>query len=56
MILDQTQIQLGVRKLARRLFDDWEQSGNEYPPVFICVLRGGFMFFNDLVRNLPSNI
>ena len=56
MILDQTQIQLGVRRLAIRLFKDWEWSENKYPPVFICVLRGGFMFFNDLVRNSQPDI
>ena len=56
MILDQTQIQLGVRRLAIRLFKDWEWSENEHPPVFICVLRGGFMFFSDLVRNMSPDI
>jgi len=55
-LLTQTQINLGVKGLSRRVEEEIKQSGNNLPPVFICVLRGGFMFFNDLVRNLPMDI
>lgn len=27
-----------------------------HPPVFICLLNGGFMFFSDLVKGIPFDI
>ena len=39
-----------------RYTQDHLKSGNKYPPVFICVLNGGFMFFTDLVKQIDIDI
>jgi len=56
MLLSKTQIQSGVERVARDIFSEIVESENTLPPVFICVLRGGFMFFTELVKHLPTQI
>ena len=45
MLLTQTQIAQETYKIAYEITQDHLKSGNEFPPVFICILNGGFMFF-----------
>ena len=56
LLLTQEQIQLGIKKVSEKIHMEIIESKNDLPPVFICVLRGGFMFFNELVKNLSPNI
>ena len=56
MLLTQTQIAQETYKIAYKITQDHLKSGNELPPVFICILNGGFMFFTELVKHLSPNI
>ena len=51
LLLTQEQIQLGIKKVSEKIHMEIIESKNDLPPVFICVLRGGFMFFTELVKN-----
>jgi hypoxanthine phosphoribosyltransferase len=53
VIITKEKIQQRVKELALEITADHEASGNTLPPVLICILNGGFMFFTDLVRNMP---
>lgn len=53
IIIKQEELQQRIRELALEITEDYKASGNSLPPVMICVLNGGFMFFTDLVRNMP---
>lgn len=44
------QIQARVEELATHISNNHLDPLN--PPVMICVLKGGFMFFSDLVKNI----
>lgn len=44
------QIQARVEELATHISNNHLDPLN--PPVMICVLKGGFMFFSDLVKNM----
>ena len=52
--LSKQRINKGVEELAKRLTNEY--TGLESQTVFICVLKGAFMFTADLVRCLPLNI
>lgn len=56
LLLTQKQIQSGIKKVQTKLYNEYLESENPLPPVFICVLRGGFMFFTELVKNLPMDM
>ena len=56
LLLTQKQILSGIRKVSRKIHMETVESKNDLPPVFICVLRGGFMFFTELVKHLSPNI
>lgn len=43
--LDEMGRQLSLRILSRDITN---------PPIYVCVLRGGFMFFSDMVKRLPA--
>ena len=53
VILKKSAIQKRIKELALEITEDYKASGNTLPPVMICVLNGSFMFFTDLVRNMP---
>lgn len=53
VILKKTAIQKRIKELASEITKDYKASGNQLPPVMICILNGSFMFFTDLVRNMP---
>ena len=56
IILAEYKIERRVRAIAHRLSEDHKASGNEKPPVMICVLNGAFMFFSDLVKDMGIEI
>jgi len=49
------QIQARIRELAAQIESDCPP---DRPPLFVCVLKGGFMFLADLIRamKIPVNI
>ena len=51
VLLNPSQIRMGVIKMAESIVLHHNQ---EEPIVMICVMRGGFMFYNDLVRELSQ--
>lgn len=53
IIITKEKIQQRVKELALEITEHHKASGNLLPPVLICVLNGSFMFFTDLVRNMP---
>ena len=53
VILKKSAIQKRIKEMALEITADYKASGNTLPPVMICVLNGAFMFFTDLVRNMP---
>ncbi len=53
IIIKQEELQRRIKELALEITEDYKSSGNSLPPVLICVLNGAFMFFTDLVRNMP---
>ena len=56
MLLTQTQIAQKTYKIAYEITQDHKKSGNELPPVFICILNGGFMFITDLVKQVDLDM
>jgi len=52
VILKKTAIQKRIKELAKQIVEDHRASGNQLPPVMICILNGSFMFFTDLIRNM----
>jgi hypoxanthine phosphoribosyltransferase len=53
IIIKQEELQRRIKELALEITEDYKASGNSLPPVLICVLNGAYMFFTDLVRNMP---
>jgi hypoxanthine phosphoribosyltransferase len=56
ILIPEYKIERRVRAMAHRLSEEHKNSGNTIPPVMICVLNGGFMFFTDLVRDMGIDI
>ncbi|MDP8267619.1 MAG: hypoxanthine phosphoribosyltransferase [Candidatus Tenebribacter davisii] len=52
MLMSEQEIKNMIKKLG-------EQISNDYigrTPVMICILKGGFIFLSDLVRNISTNV
>lgn len=56
ILFPEYKIERRVRAMAHKLSEEHKNSGNSLPPVMICVLNGGFMFFTDLVRDMGIDI
>ena len=52
VLIEEYKIDRRVRALAHKITEEHRNSGNEFPPVMICVLNGSFMFFSDLVKDM----
>ena len=50
--LSQEEIASIVKRLAERISEDYDQK----ELVLICILKGAFIFFSDLVRHLQSPV
>ena len=56
IVIHKEDIQREVKRMAIRISEEHKASGNDLPPVMICVLNGAFMFFTDLVKNMPIDV
>jgi len=56
ILIPEYKIERRVRAMAHALSEEHKNSGNELPPVMICVLNGGFMFFTDIVRDMGIDV
>jgi hypoxanthine phosphoribosyltransferase len=56
LIIKKEDIQLRIKQLALNIADDHIKTGNQLPPVMICILNGAYMFYTDLLRNMPIDI
>ena len=56
LIIKKEDIQLRIKQLALDIADDHIKTGNALPPVMICILNGAYMFYTDLLRNMPIDI
>ncbi len=56
LIISKKEIQLRVKQLALDIANDHINTGNALPPVMICILNGAYMFYTDLLRNMPVDV
>ena len=56
IVIHKEKIKSQVKKMAKRISQEHKASGNDLPPVMICVLNGAFMFFTDLVKNMDIDV
>jgi len=49
VLITEQQIQARVRELAAELNDRYD---DDAPPLFVCILKGAYMFMSDLTRHL----
>lgn len=52
VLIEEYKIDRRIRALAHKITEEHRNSGNNAPPVMICVLNGAFMFFTDLVKDM----
>lgn len=52
-LISKEKIQSRIKTLANEINKDYSKNNNL---VFVCVLRGAFLFFSDLVRELNSDV
>ena len=52
VLIEEYKIDRKVKALAHKITEEHRSSGNMLPPVMICVLKGSFMFFTDLVKDM----
>jgi len=52
ILYNKEQIEAVVKQIATKIDAD---SINSNPPVMVCILNGGFMFFADLVKQLNTD-
>ena len=56
LFIKKEDIQSRIKELANEISHDHTASGNALPPVMICILNGAYMFYTDLLRNMPINV
>jgi hypoxanthine phosphoribosyltransferase len=56
LIIKKEDIQLRIKQLALDIANDHIKTGNALPPVMICILNGAYMFYTDLLRNMPIDV
>lgn len=52
-LITESQIQNRIRELANEIRKDYKDSS---VPTFVCILRGSFMFFSDLIKELEMDL
>jgi hypoxanthine phosphoribosyltransferase len=50
VLFTELELQNKVGELAHNI----KKQEHDFPPVFICVLNGAFMFFTDLVKRMDE--
>ena len=56
IVIPEYKIERRVRSMAHKISEEHKSSGNNLPPVMICVLNGAFMFFSDLVKDMGIDV
>lgn len=56
ILITSKEIQDRIAQLANDIVVEHKDSKNSLPPVMICILNGGFMFFNDLIRKMSIDV
>ena len=56
IIIPEYKIERRVRAMAHKISGEHKNSGNNQPPVMICVLNGAFMFFSDLIKDMGIEV
>lgn len=56
LIIRKQEIQSRIKELALNVAEDHVNTGNSLPPVMICILNGAYMFYTDLLRNMPIDV
>ena len=56
ILIPEFKIERRVRAMAHKISEEHRASGDPLPPVMICVLNGGFMFFTDLVKDMGIDV
>lgn len=56
LIIKSNDIQTRIKELAKEISQDHVTTGNSLPPVMICILNGSYMFYTDLLRNMPIDV
>ena len=56
ILIPEFKIERRVRAMAHKISEEHRASGDSLPPVMICVLNGGFMFFTDLVKDMGIDV
>lgn len=56
LIIKSKDIQQRIKELANEITQDHIASGSDLPPVMICILNGAYMFYTDLLRNMPIDV
>ena len=52
VLIEEYKIDRRVRALAHKITEEHKNSGNDLPPVMICVLNGAFPLFSDLMKDM----
>lgn len=52
-LITESQIQNRIKELANEIREDYTDNS---VPTFVCILRGSFMFFSDLIKELNLNV
>jgi len=56
ILVPEYKIERNIRRIAQEITVDHKESGNQFPPVMVCVLNGAFMFFTDLVKCMGIDV
>lgn len=56
ILFNREDIQKGIEKIADQIMDTPNRYDINHAPIFICVLNGAFVFFSDLIREMPLDI
>ena len=56
ILIPEYKIERRVRAMAHKISEEHKASGNEWPPVMICVLNGGYAFFADLMKDMGIDV
>jgi len=56
VLIKEADIKARVKQLAQEIVEDHRSSGNEHPPVMVCVLNGASIFFADLIREMNLDV
>ena len=56
IVIHKNDIEQKVKEMAKRICKEHQASGNDLPPVMICVLNGGYAFFADLMKDMGIDV